>query len=242
MEEARKQQLIRRAEETVNSASDAAAAMLSQCGYSKEVFARAALTADHVESEDPGVRNLFAAEGAAWVRPARVTARWAVRRHHPREERQGASPDRVHGRHGPGIRRAIKDIVIRGNIVTQDDDEAGGWQYEEGLKPILRHVPNLDGNMPTASNIIVSYALAFMPGNPQPEFVVLSRKRLDHIRTTYGKSPAGTPSSRRCASRRRSRPFVISSRSDRGSCSTASLSTTTRCTRMWEPPTKTQDP
>ena len=189
MEDARKQQLIRRAEETVNSASDAAAAMLSQCGYSKEVFARAALTAimlnpKILECETFSLRKALLGCAQRGLLPDGQSAVIIP-------EKSGKARLQIGYMGSMDLaRRAIKDIVIRGNIVTQDDDEAGGWQYEDGLKPILRHVPNLDGDMPTPKNIIVSYALAFMPGNPQPEFVVLSRKRLDHIRTTYGKSPA----------------------------------------------------
>ena len=81
MQEAKKQQLIRRAEDTVRSAADAAKAMLAQCGYSPEVFARAGLTALMHSPKIMECETLSLQEGAAWLRPARSTARWRIGGH-----------------------------------------------------------------------------------------------------------------------------------------------------------------
>ena len=85
-------------------------------------------------------------------------------------------------------RRSIKGVVIRAQVVTSEDE----FEYEEGLEEILRHVRKPDGPRPTEQNIIAAYALARMPNNPAPEYVVLFRSELDHIRATYtnAKSPA----------------------------------------------------
>ena len=189
MQEDKKQQLSLRAEKTVNAAADAAAAMLSQCGYSKEIFARVSLTAimlnpKILECNAHSLRQALLGCAQRGLLPDGQSAVIIP-------EKSGKARLQIGYMGAMDLaRRAIKDIVFRGNVVTSDDDEAGGWQYEEGLKPILRHVPDLDGEMPTTQNIIVAYAMAWMPGNTQPEYVVLSRKRIDHIRTAYGKSPA----------------------------------------------------
>ena len=95
MEEARRQQLSRRAEETVNSASDAAAAMLSQCGYSKEIFARAALTAIMLNPRIMECETFSLRKALLGCAQRGLLPDGAVRRDYPREGRQGASPDWV---------------------------------------------------------------------------------------------------------------------------------------------------
>lgn len=78
-------------------------------------------------------------------------------------------------------RRSIKGIVIRTQVVTTDDE----WEYEEGLVDTLSLKRNPQGARPTESNIVAVYALARMPGNSAPEYVVMFKSELDHIRKTY---------------------------------------------------------
>ena len=81
-------------------------------------------------------------------------------------------------------RRAIPGIVIESHVVTDEDE----FEYELGLKPVLKHTRSPEGKMPTEKNIIAAYALAWMPKNDHPEVEVLFRAELDHIRTTYTQS------------------------------------------------------
>ena len=81
-------------------------------------------------------------------------------------------------------REAIPGISIVVNAVTKDDL----WEYEEGMKPILRHIPAEEGEYCTEKNFRACYILAWMPGNNQPERVVLYKKEIDYIRRTYSHS------------------------------------------------------
>ena len=79
-------------------------------------------------------------------------------------------------------RRAIPGIVLESHVVTDEDE----FEYELGLRPVLKHTRLPEGKMPTEKNIIAAYALAWMPKNPDhPEVEVLFRAELDHIRKTY---------------------------------------------------------
>ena len=78
-------------------------------------------------------------------------------------------------------REAIPGIAFVMEAVTEEDD----FVYEEGLKPILRHVKNPTGARCMESNFVASYVLAFMPGNDMPERVVMFKSEIDYIRKTY---------------------------------------------------------
>ena len=83
-------------------------------------------------------------------------------------------------------RRAIPGIVIDTQVVTIEDEKDGTFEFELGLKRILRHIKARGQGMPNEKNIIAAYAIAFMPQNPHhPEFELLFRGELDHIRKTY---------------------------------------------------------
>ena len=83
-------------------------------------------------------------------------------------------------------RRAIPGIVIDTQVVTAEDEKDGVFEFELGLKRILRHVKARGQGMPTEKNVVAAYAVAFMPKNPHhPEFELLFRGELDHIRKTY---------------------------------------------------------
>ena len=81
-------------------------------------------------------------------------------------------------------RQAIPGISITLRSVTTDDE----WEHEEGLNPVLRHVPSEDGERCTEKNFRCAYAIAWMPGNPKPEWVVLYKKEIEYIRKTYASS------------------------------------------------------
>ena len=78
-------------------------------------------------------------------------------------------------------RRAIPGIVIESHVVTDEDE----FEYELGLKPVLKHTRLPEGKMPTEKNIVAAYAMAWMPKNDHPEVEVLFRAELNHIRNTY---------------------------------------------------------
>ena len=78
-------------------------------------------------------------------------------------------------------REAIPGIALVMEAVTTADE----FVYEEGLKPILRHVKNPTGERCTEGNFLASYMLAWMPGNEMPERVVMFKPEIDHIRKTY---------------------------------------------------------
>ena len=86
-------------------------------------------------------------------------------------------------------RRAIPGIVIDTQVVTAEDEKDGTFVFELGLQRILRHVKARGQGMPTEKNVIAAYAIAFMPQNPHhPEFELLFRGELDHIRKTYAQA------------------------------------------------------
>ena len=76
---------------------------------------------------------------------------------------------------------ASRDIVLKANVYVEKDE----WEHEEGLHQKLRHVPT--GERGTEKNVKAAYALAWMPGNDVPEFVVMYRNEIDYIRSTYVK-------------------------------------------------------
>ena len=79
-------------------------------------------------------------------------------------------------------RRSIPGIVIDTHVVTDEDE----FEYALGLHPVLTHKRSPTGALPTEKNIIAAYAVAHMPKNPEhPEFELLFRAELDHIRATY---------------------------------------------------------
>ena len=78
-------------------------------------------------------------------------------------------------------REAIPGIALVMEAVTTADE----FVYEEGLKPILRHVKNPTGERCTEGNFLASYMLAWMPGNEMPERVVMFKPEIDYIRKTY---------------------------------------------------------
>ena len=78
-------------------------------------------------------------------------------------------------------RRAIKGLVLRTQVVVKGDE----FEYEDGLKPILRHKPAEDRARPTEQNVTHAYAVAWMPNNPQAEFVVMTKADVEYIRNTY---------------------------------------------------------
>ena len=80
-------------------------------------------------------------------------------------------------------REGIPGITIRARCVYAADE----FDYEDGLHPLLRHVPNKDGKR-ADENIIAAYAVAHIPGNEQPEFTVFYRADIDARRKL---SPAG---------------------------------------------------
>ncbi len=79
-------------------------------------------------------------------------------------------------------REGIPGIVIRARCVYAADE----FDYEDGLHPLLRHVPNKDGKR-ADENVIAAYAVAHIPGNEQPEFTVFYRAEIDDRRK---RSPA----------------------------------------------------
>ena len=79
-------------------------------------------------------------------------------------------------------REGIPGIAIRARCVYAADV----FDYEDGLQPVLRHVPSLNGEHQD-KDIVAAYAVAHIPNNPQPEFTVLSRAEIDDRRK---RSPA----------------------------------------------------
>ena len=83
--------------------------------------------------------------------------------------------------------QATKGLVVRAMAVYADDD----WDYAEGLRARLDHVPN-----PGASNaeehLIYVYAIARLPGAIDPQYDVMSRATVDRYRA-YSASPTRGP-------------------------------------------------
>ena len=73
--------------------------------------------------------------------------------------------------------QATKGLSIRTRVVYAQDD----WEYEEGLRPVVKHKPN-----PTADHsdgqVIAAYAVATRPGNMDPDFEVMDRATIDRYR------------------------------------------------------------
>ena len=164
---------------TIKKAADDAGDMLKQIGLAPEAFARVALNA---ALTNPDILNCD-------IRSLRKAILLCAQRGiMPDGESAALVPfngkaQLIMGYKGMCdlARRAIKGLVIRANVVTKDDE----WEHEEGLTEILRHVPLRGENRPTEKNVIAAYALARIPGNPAPEFVVLYKPELDYIRKTY---------------------------------------------------------
>ena len=79
-------------------------------------------------------------------------------------------------------RLATPGLVLRDHPVYADDE----WTYEEGLYPVLRHVPNEDAARDSDS-LIAAYAVAKVPGADEPEFRWMFRNEID---ARKAKSPA----------------------------------------------------
>ena len=83
--------------------------------------------------------------------------------------------------------QATKGLVVRAMAVYADDE----WEYSEGLRPRLDHVPN-----PGASNapedLIYVYATAQIPGALEPQYDVMARATVDRYRA-YSASPTRGP-------------------------------------------------
>ena len=81
--------------------------------------------------------------------------------------------------------QATKGLSIRTRVVYAQDD----WEYEEGLRPVVKHKPN-----PTADHsdgqVIAAYAVATRPGNMDPDFEVMDRATIDRYRG-YSRSRSG---------------------------------------------------
>ena len=71
-------------------------------------------------------------------------------------------------------RLATPGLVLRDHAVFDDDD----WEYEEGLYPVLRHVPDPDASR-DADSLIAAYAVAKVPGAEEPEFCWMFRNEID---------------------------------------------------------------
>lgn len=71
-------------------------------------------------------------------------------------------------------RIATPGLVLRDNAVFEDDE----WEYEEGLYPVLRHVPKEDADRSPAC-IVATYAVAMVPGAEAPEFRWMFRNEID---------------------------------------------------------------
>ena len=74
-------------------------------------------------------------------------------------------------------RQASPGLALRVIAVYKDDE----WEYEEGLTPVLRHVPNPDGSRKDA-DLIAAYAIAKLPDASEPEYEVMWRSDIDRIR------------------------------------------------------------
>ena len=71
-------------------------------------------------------------------------------------------------------RLATPGLVLRDHPVYEDDV----WEYEEGLFPVLRHVPNANAAR-DADSLIAAYAVALVPGADAPEFRWMFRNEID---------------------------------------------------------------
>ena len=168
---------------TIETAAKDAQAMLKNIGIGPEIFARVALNAALLNPEilncDPrSLRHTILVCAQRGLLPDGDSAAIVPK---------GGKAALIIGYKGMAdlARRAIKGIVLKTGAVTGDDAKDGIWEHEEGLTPILRHKRAPTGARATEQNVIASYAIAWMPGNTVPEYVVLYRSDLDWIRKTY---------------------------------------------------------
>ena len=83
--------------------------------------------------------------------------------------------------------QATKGLVVRSMAVYEGDK----WEYSEGLRPRLDHVPNPDAsNAP--EDLIYVYATAQIPAALEPQYDVMSRATVDRYRA-YSASPSRGP-------------------------------------------------
>ena len=61
-------------------------------------------------------------------------------------------------------------LTLRVRIVFKEDT----WRYEEGLDPVLEHIPATDGSR-ADSGLIAVYAISLRPGAAGPEYEVFTR-------------------------------------------------------------------
>ena len=168
---------------TIETAAEDAKAMLKNIGIGPEIFARVALNAALLNPAilncDPkSLRHTILVCAQRGLLPDGDSAAIVPK---------GGKAALIVGYKGMAdlARRAIKGIVLKTGVVTKEDAANGIWEHEEGLNPTLRHKRDPEGARATEQNVIAAYAIAWMPGNKQPESVVLYRSDLDYIRKTY---------------------------------------------------------
>ena len=69
---------------------------------------------------------------------------------------------------------ATPGLTLRARLVYGGDE----WVYEEGLRPILRHVPTTTSSR-SDDDIVAAYAVADVPGADNPAYEVMLRGDLD---------------------------------------------------------------
>ena len=74
-------------------------------------------------------------------------------------------------------RQAIPGLVIRARVVYKDET----FRHEEGLEPVLVHLPNPDSDQ-SKESLFCAYGTIRVPGSPEPEFEVMYRPTLDRYR------------------------------------------------------------
>ena len=85
------------------------------------------------------------------------------------------------------VHRATRGLVMRTVIVYKDDK----WEYEEGLYPVLKHIPSQTGSR-LAEDIIAVYAVAKMPMASEGVYVVMLRGDIDR-HMAYSRSSGKGP-------------------------------------------------
>ena len=177
-----KSEVVLNLENAVTLASADAKPMLAQIGMQPEAFARVAMNALMM---NPEIANCTTKS----LRRALLSC--AQRGVLPDGEQAAIVPYKRVATLQMGYkgmcdlaRRGIQGVVLKANLCVEGDE----WEHEEGLNQILRHVPK--GTRGTEKNVLAAYALAWMPENKVPEFVVLYRGELDYIRSTYVKHGA----------------------------------------------------
>ena len=171
--------LMKVVEDVAHEATTDSADLLKQIGISPEAYARVVLNAINTV---PAVLNC----SAGTIR--RAILKCAQLGLMPDGDQAAIVPYRGKAQLIVGYkgkldlaRAAIPGISIVVNAVTTEDE----WQYEEGMNPILKHIPSEKGSRCSEKNFRACYILAWMPGNDQPERVVLYKKEIDYIRKTY---------------------------------------------------------